>query len=72
MTEASLTPRIEPVPPDERVGDVRELLDQARIGTGPDANIFATLVRAPGLFRRWMPFGGKLLNGRSRTRSASS
>ncbi|MGA2209599.1 MAG: carboxymuconolactone decarboxylase family protein [Acidimicrobiales bacterium] len=64
MTEASLTPRIEPVPPDERVGDVRELLDQARIGTGPDANIFATLVRAPGLFRRWMPFGGKLLNGK--------
>lgn len=31
---------------------------------GPSAlNIFATLVRHPGLFRRWMPFGGKLLQG---------
>lgn len=58
-----LPARIEPVPPDERVGIVRDLLDQARIGTGSDANIFATLVRAPGLFRRWLPFGGKLLNG---------
>ena len=27
-------------------------------------NIFATLVRAPGLFRRWLPFGGKLLAGK--------
>ena len=30
----------------------------------PDANIFTTLVRAPGLFRKWLPFGGKLLNGK--------
>jgi alkylhydroperoxidase family enzyme len=29
-----------------------------------DANIFSTLVRAPGLFRRWLPFGGKLLAGK--------
>ncbi len=27
-------------------------------------NIFTTLVRHPGLFRRWMPFGGKLLAGK--------
>jgi alkylhydroperoxidase family enzyme len=46
------------------VGAVRELLDQARVGASSDANIFATLVRAPGLFRRWLPFGGKLLSGR--------
>jgi len=52
------------VPPEERVGVVRELLDQARLGAGSDANIFTTLVRAPGLFRRWMPFGGKLLRGK--------
>ena len=29
--------------------------------TGRTANIFATLVRHPGLFRRWSAFGGKLL-----------
>lgn len=28
------------------------------------ANIFSTLVRAPGLFRRWLPFAGKLLSGK--------
>ncbi len=56
--------RIAPVPIEERVGDIRELLDQARAASAPDANIFATLVRAPGLFRRWLPFGGKLLSGK--------
>ena len=56
--------RIPPVPPAERMGQTRELLDQALVGTGPDANIFATLVRAPGLYRRWLPFGGKLLAGK--------
>lgn len=30
---------------------------------GPELNIFATLVRHPGLYRRWAPFGGKLLQG---------
>ena len=34
------------------------------IAAGQDANIFTTLARAPGLFRRWLPFGGKLLNGK--------
>jgi len=32
--------------------------------TGPASNIFDTLVRHPGLFRRWLPFGGKLLAGK--------
>ena len=31
---------------------------------GSEANIFTTLVRAEGLTRRWLPFGGKLLNGK--------
>ena len=31
---------------------------------GRTTNIFTTLVRHPGLFRRWAPFGGKLLSGR--------
>ena len=32
--------------------------------TGPASNIFDTLVRHPGLFRKWLPFGGKLLSGK--------
>ena len=56
--------RIAPVPAAGRTGEIRDLLDQSAAGTGPDANIFATFVRAPGLFRRWLPFGGKLLNGK--------
>ena len=36
----------------------------ARGIAGSDANIFTTLVRHPGLFRKWMPFGGKLLAGK--------
>ena len=63
MTDSSTEPRIHPIPPEERVGDVRELLDTATVA-GPDANIFTTFARAPGLFRRWLPFGGKLLNGK--------
>lgn len=30
----------------------------------PEANIFTTLIRAPGLYRRWLPFGGRLLTGK--------
>jgi 4-carboxymuconolactone decarboxylase len=56
-------PRIPPLAPDERDDQARELLAGARIGGG-DANIFTTLVRHPGLFRKWMPFGGKLLAGK--------
>jgi 4-carboxymuconolactone decarboxylase len=64
VTEQLSSPRIPPVSPEERTGQVRELLDAATVGAAADANIFATLVRAPGLFRRWLPFGGKLLNGK--------
>lgn len=64
MADDSRPIRIEPVPFIERKGHIRELLDQSSAGTGPDANIFTTLVKAPGLFRCWLPFGGKLLNGK--------
>jgi alkylhydroperoxidase family enzyme len=30
----------------------------------PESNIFTTLIRAEGLTRRWLPFAGKLLNGK--------
>ncbi|MGD0082172.1 MAG: carboxymuconolactone decarboxylase family protein [Acidimicrobiales bacterium] len=64
MAERLSSPRIAPVPPEERTGQARELLDLAVVGAATDANIFTTFVRAPGLFRRWLPFGGKLLNGK--------
>ena len=57
-------PRIAPLQPDEMDDDARALLAQAAPPGARAVNIFATLVRHPGLFRRWMPFGGKLLRGR--------
>jgi 4-carboxymuconolactone decarboxylase len=62
------SPRILPLPPDERDEQAQELLGQAGVFAdsvgGQAVNIFATLVRHPGLFRRWLPFGGKLLAGK--------
>jgi 4-carboxymuconolactone decarboxylase len=56
--------RLAPLAPDEQDEQARELLAGAgRPGT-PASNIFTTLVRHPGLFRRWLPFGGKLLSGK--------
>jgi len=52
------SPRIAPLALDEMTDDQRTLLAAA-----PPLNIFATLVRHPGLYRRWAPFGGKLLTG---------
>jgi 4-carboxymuconolactone decarboxylase len=53
-------PRIAPVPADELTDEQRELLGG---GTTPQLNIFLTLARYPGLLRKWLPFGGKLLAG---------
>ncbi|MGH9193889.1 MAG: carboxymuconolactone decarboxylase family protein [Acidimicrobiales bacterium] len=58
-----LTPRIPPLPPDERDEAANELLAQVGAPVQFASNLFATLVRHPGLFRRWLPFGGKLLAG---------
>ena len=62
----SSQPRIRPLREDELSPQQRDLV--ASVG-GPagDAgarNIFLTAVRHPGLFRRWLPFGGKLLTGK--------
>jgi 4-carboxymuconolactone decarboxylase len=54
-------PRIPPLPEIERSQQQQELLQSVQVSAD---NIFATLVRAPGLFRRWLPFGGKLLAGK--------
>lgn len=46
-----------------RVKVSRDVVEEAGVAT-PTVNIFATLVRHPGLFNQWMPFAGKLLTGR--------
>jgi 4-carboxymuconolactone decarboxylase len=58
------TPRIPPVGDDEMDEETRVLLEEVRLPDAEALNIFATLVRHPGLFRRWMPFAGKLLAGK--------
>ncbi len=55
---SSPTTRLDPLGPDEMSEDQRALLAAA-----PPLNLFATLVRHPGLYRRWAPFGAKLLAG---------
>jgi alkylhydroperoxidase family enzyme len=56
-----MTPRIAPLPRTGNPEAVQELIDPVTVG--PAANIFLTLANHPGLFRRWLPFGGKLLMG---------
>ena len=63
MPSSTPSPRIAPLQAGDGSRQEQELLE----GTIPalrGANIFTTLVRAPGLFRRWMPFAGKLLSGK--------
>jgi alkylhydroperoxidase family enzyme len=62
MTPQPRSPRILPLPEDERDEQTKELLDRIRLD-GKDLNIFATLVRHPRLFKRWSAFGGFLLYG---------
>jgi 4-carboxymuconolactone decarboxylase len=63
MASRPATPRIAPLPASDRTPSAQALLDSVMVG-GAEANIFTTLIRAEGLTRRWLPFGGKLLNGR--------
>ena len=58
------TPRIPPLGDDETNEETSALLEEVRLPNAEAVNIFATLVRHPGLFRRWMPFAGKLLAGK--------
>jgi 4-carboxymuconolactone decarboxylase len=53
-------PRIPPLRPDELSEQQRELIGG---GAAPPLNIFLTLARYPGLLRKWLAFGGKLLAG---------
>lgn len=63
MTDRPASPRIAPLRPEDRSPSAQELLDSVMVA-GAEANIFTTLVRAEGLTRRWLPFGGKLLSGK--------
>jgi alkylhydroperoxidase family enzyme len=58
------TARVSPLSEEEQDAQVRELLEEVRIPNAEAVNIFETLVRHPGLFRKWMPFAGKLLAGK--------
>jgi 4-carboxymuconolactone decarboxylase len=59
MADESVGTRIAPLRPEELSDEQRELIG----GDGPQLNIFLTLARYPGLLRKWLPFGGKLLAG---------
>lgn len=63
MSDQPPEPRVSPVPPAERSPQVQELLAAARLPDGTDLDLVATLAHHPGLLRRWLPFGGKLLSG---------
>lgn len=56
--------RVPPLAPDEHTAEVDEILAGAKVPGSQASNVFTTLVRHPGLTRRWLPFGGKLLAGK--------
>lgn len=63
MTDRPTSTRLPPVEQSQWTPSARELL--AGVSDGDQVpNIFATLIRAEGLLRKWLPFGGKLLNGK--------
>lgn len=65
MTTTDPELRIPPLADDELDEQQRELLVSTAPGPAGGANhIFRTLVRHPGLFRKWLPFSGKLLAGK--------
>src|SRR2546423_11031403 len=64
MAQRPAKPRIPPLSAGERDEQQQELVGGVGGVTGPASNIFDTLVRYPGLFRKWLPFGGKLLSGK--------
>lgn len=68
MTNRPTTPRILPLPEDERSEGARELLDLVWTPgheiDGSESPFWSTMVRHEGLTRRYLPFGGKLLHGK--------
>jgi alkylhydroperoxidase family enzyme len=69
MTMSPSSPRVPPLPDEERSDAARELLALLNrpgpLGTeiGPDMNVFTTLVRNEALFRRFLGMSGAVLAG---------
>lgn len=63
-----MTPRLEPLPPDEWDELVRSLATRSPEGDEKALNIFTTIDRHPDLFRRWLALGGALLDGKLEAR----
>jgi 4-carboxymuconolactone decarboxylase len=57
-----MAPRIPPLPPTGNADDVQALIADSTVSVGAD-NLMLTLANHPGLMRKWLPFGGKLLFG---------
>jgi 4-carboxymuconolactone decarboxylase len=65
MATSADQPRLAPLPAEEWDHRLTRVLENSPGGTTQPMNIFATLGRAePELFRRWLGFGGALLDGR--------
>jgi 4-carboxymuconolactone decarboxylase len=64
MAERPAHPRIPPIGPDDYDDEVNILLKDVQSPGVPAHNVFTTMVRNRGLFRKWMPFGAKLLAGK--------
>jgi len=57
--------RVAPLADDELDAQQRELIGTTEPGPAGSADhIYRTLVRHTGLFRKWLPFAGKLLSGK--------
>ncbi len=61
MSDAA--PKLTPLSIDECRPDIHEHMSNARAATGGADNLFATMARYPGLFKRYALFAGKLLSG---------
>ncbi|MGP0031908.1 MAG: carboxymuconolactone decarboxylase family protein [Acidimicrobiales bacterium] len=63
MAPTDEPPRIAPVPEAQWDERLRGVLAAAGGGLDEPMHIFTTLAHQPGLFRRWLGFGGALLDG---------
>jgi 4-carboxymuconolactone decarboxylase len=64
MVERPASPRVTPLQSGEQDEEIVALLAEATVAGAEAGNLFGTLVRNRGLFRRWRPFCGKLLSGK--------
>ena len=63
MTTRPIGPRIPPLPLEQRSESAIELLARVTPAGLAPKNLYTTLIRAEPLTRKWVPFGGMILNG---------